>query len=188
MRLRLIPFLLGGMLLAGGAGALAQAEAERRLEAAIAQLRSALGPEARLEIGGRRVDPVSGRVDTLAAFRRTMDAAELQDPIVAVVGHSTVVARNWRTPLQLLFIDGGHSEDAANADFDGWARWVQVGGTLIIHDVFPDPRDGGRPPYLIYCRAMDSGDFTEVGCTGSLRVLERTGGVPGDQLRTHSQS
>ena len=134
------------------------------------------------------VDPVSGRFDTLGAFRRTMDAADLQDTIVAVVCKSTVVARAWRTPLQLLFIDGGHSEDAANADFDGWARWVQVGGALIIHDVFPDPRDGGRPPYLIYCRAMDSGDFTEVGCTGSLRVLERISGVPGDQLRTHSQS
>ncbi len=134
------------------------------------------------------VDPVSGRFDTLPVFRRTMDAADLEDTIVAVVGKSTVVARTWRTPVQLLFIDGGHSEQAANADFDGWARWVQPGGALIIHDVFPDPRDGGRPPYLIYCRAVDSGDFVEVGCTGSLRVLERVGGAPGDQLRTHSQS
>jgi len=134
------------------------------------------------------VDPVSGRFDTLAAFRQTMYAADLEDTIVAVVGRSTVVARTWRTPVQLLFIDGGHSEEAANADFDGWARWVQPGGALIIHDVFPDPRDGGRPPYLIYCRALDSGDFVEVGHTGSLRVLERVGSVPGDQLRTHSQS
>ncbi len=132
------------------------------------------------------VDPVSGRFDTLPAFRRTMDAADLEDTIV--VGRSRVVARNWRTPVQLLFIDGGHSEEAANADFDGWARWVRPGGALIIHDVFPDPRDGGRPPYLIYCRALDSGDFVEVACTGSLRVLERVGGAPGDQLRTHSQS
>lgn len=121
------------------------------------------------------VDPDSGRFDTLPAFRRTMDAADLEDTIVAVVGKSTVVARNWRTPLQLLFIDGGHSEDAACADFEGWARWVQVGGKLVIHDVFPDPRDGGRPPYLIYCRAIDSGDFVDVGHIGSLRVLERVG-------------
>ena len=134
------------------------------------------------------VDPVSGRFDTLPAFRRTMDTADLEDTVVAVVGKSSVVARCWRTPLQLLFIDGGHSEEAANADFDGWASWVQVGGALVIHDVFPDPRDGGRPPYLIYCRAIDSGDFVEVGRTGSLRVLERVGGTPGDQLRTHSQS
>ena len=134
------------------------------------------------------VDPVSGRFDTLPTFRRTLDAAGLDDTIVAVVGKSPVVARGWRTPLELLFIDGGHSEEAAQADFDGWARWVAVGGALIIHDVFPDPRDGGRPPYHIYCRAIDSGDFTEVSATGSLRILERTRGVPGDQLRTHSQS
>jgi len=119
------------------------------------------------------VDPVSGRFDTLPTFRRTLDAAGLDDTIVAVVGKSPVVARGWRTPLELLFIDGGHSEEAAQADFDGWARWVAVGGALIIHDVFPDPRDGGRPPYHIYCRAIDSGEFTEVGATGSLRVLER---------------
>ena len=134
------------------------------------------------------VDPVSGRFDTLPTFRRTLDAAGLDDTIVAVVGKSTVVARGWRTPLELLFIDGGHSEEVAQADFDGWAKWVAVGGALVIHDVFPDPRDGGRPPYHIYCRALDSGDFIEVSATGSLRVLERTSGVPGDQLRTHSQS
>jgi predicted O-methyltransferase YrrM len=134
------------------------------------------------------VDPVSGRFDTLPTFRRTLDAAGLDDTIVAVVGKSPVVARGWRTPLELLFIDGGHSEEAAQADFEGWAKWVAIGGALIIHDVFPDPRDGGRPPYHIYCRAIDSGDFTDVSATGSLRVLERTHGVPGDQLRTHSQS
>ena len=134
------------------------------------------------------VDPLSGRFDTLPTFRRTLDAAGLDDTIVAVVGKSTVVARGWRTPLELLFVDGGHSEAVAQADFDGWAPRVAVGGALIIHDVFPDPRDGGRPPYHIYRRALDSGEFTEVSATGSLRVLERTRGVPGDQLRTHSQS
>ena len=117
------------------------------------------------------VDPVSGRFDTLPTFRRTLDAAGLDDTIVAVVGKSTVVARGWRTPLELLFVDGGHSEAVAQADFDGWAPRVAVGGALIIHDVFPDPRDGGRPPYHIYRRALDSGEFTEVSATGSLRVL-----------------
>lgn len=128
------------------------------------------------------VDPVSGRFDTLPTFRRTLDAAGLDDTIVAVVGKSTVVARGWRTPLQLLFIDGGHSETAAQQDFDGWAKWVSVGGTLVIHDVFPDPRDGGRPPYHIYCRAVESGQFTEVGCVGSLRVLHRVDGAPGEDV------
>ncbi|AKK27759.1 class I SAM-dependent methyltransferase [Mycobacterium sp. EPa45] len=126
------------------------------------------------------VDPVSGRFDTLPTFRRTLDAADLDDTIVAIVGKSPVVARGWRTPLDLLFIDGGHSETAAQQDLEGWAKWVAAGSALVIHDVFPDPADGGRPPYNIYCRAIESGQFTEVGCTGSLRVLERTAGAAGE--------
>ncbi|BBY66691.1 class I SAM-dependent methyltransferase [Mycolicibacterium helvum] len=126
------------------------------------------------------VDPVSGRFDTLPTFRRTLDAAGLDDTIVAVVGKSPVVARGWQSPLQLLFIDGGHSETAAQQDLEGWAKWVTFGGALVIHDVFPDPRDGGRPPYNIYCRAVESGHFTEVSSMGSLRVLERTAGAVGE--------
>jgi MMP 1-O-methyltransferase len=125
------------------------------------------------------VDPVTGRFDTLPALRHTLDEAALDDNVVAMVGKSTVVARGWRTPLQLLFIDGGHSEEAARKDYDGWAKWVTAGGALIIHDVFPDPRDGGRPPYEIYCRALESGAFTEKSATGSMRVLQRTAGDAG---------
>lgn len=124
------------------------------------------------------VNEVTGRFDTLPSFRRTLDDAGLDDNVVAVVGKSTVVVRGWRTPLQLLFIDGGHSEAAAHQDFDGWAPWVTVGGALVIHDVFPDPRDGGRAPYQIYCRAVESGEFQESSSLGSLRVLERMSGGP----------
>ena len=128
------------------------------------------------------VDAVTGRFDTLPTFRHTLDAAGLDDHVVAVVGKSPVVAGAWRCPLQLLFVDGGHSEAAANQDFEGWAKWVSVGGALLIHDVFPDPKDGGRPPYNIYCRAIDSGQFMEVLAVGSLRALERTGGRLGEQI------
>src|ERR1700753_3083003 len=128
------------------------------------------------------VDEVTGLFDTLPTFRRTLDAAELGDHVVAIVGRSPVVAQGWRSPLQLLFIDGGHSEEAALQDLDGWAKWVVTGGALVIHDVFPDPKDGGRPPYEVYCRAIDSGQFREVSATGSLRVLERITGQPGQQL------
>lgn len=124
------------------------------------------------------VDEVTGRFDTLPSFRRTLDDAGLDDNVVAVVGKSVVVVRGWRTPLQLLFIDGGHSEAAAHQDFDGWASWVTVGGALILHDVFPDPRDGGQAPYQIYCRAVESGEFQEASSLGSLRVLERMSGGP----------
>ena len=126
------------------------------------------------------VDEVTGLFDTLPTFRHTLDAAGLDDHVVAVVGKSPVVAHGWQAPLQFLFIDGGHTEEAARRDFDGWAKWVTLGGGLVIHDVFPDPNDGGQAPYHIYCRATDSGQFREVSVTGSLRVLERVGGQAGE--------
>src|SRR5271163_5122147 len=125
------------------------------------------------------VDEVTGLFDTLQTFRRTLDAAGLDDHVVAVVGKSPIVARGWQSPVQMLFIDGGHSETAATQDFDGWAKWVTAGGALLIHDVFPDPKDGGQAPYQIYCRAVQSGAFVERSVTGSMRVLERTAGEAG---------
>ncbi|EHR53669.1 putative O-methyltransferase [Saccharomonospora marina XMU15] len=128
------------------------------------------------------VDPHTGRLDTLGTFRRTIADAGLEDHVVAVVGSSPAVADFWRTPLAMLFIDGGHSQPAADADLDGWGPWVAEGGVLAIHDVFPDPRDGGRPPYNIYRRALTGGQFSEVSATGSLRVLRRVAGQPGTPL------
>ena len=114
------------------------------------------------------------RLETLPHFRNTIDAAGLDDVVIAIVGDSPVIARHWRTPVALVFIDGGHGEDPAHGDYEGWAPVVMLGGLLAIHDVFPDPADGGRPPFEVYERALRSGAFTEQGATGSLRVLRRT--------------
>ena len=120
------------------------------------------------------VDVRTGRMDTLPLFRATIDDAGLDDVVVGVVGRSATVAAHWRTPLAMLFIDGGHGAEPARADFDGWTPWVAMGGTLAIHDVFPDPDDGGRPPYeQIFLPALDSGRFRLRSATGSLRVLTR---------------
>ncbi|HWC66617.1 MAG TPA: class I SAM-dependent methyltransferase [Acidimicrobiales bacterium] len=120
------------------------------------------------------VDPATGLMDSLPRFRRTIADAGLEDVVVAVVGSSPVVAAHWSTPCALVFIDGGHGVEPARADYHGWAPHVAAGGSLAIHDVFPDPADGGRPPHAeIYLPALASGDFTERSATGSLRVLRR---------------
>ena len=128
------------------------------------------------------VDAHTGRMDTLPFFRRTIEDAGLEDVVVALVGDSTTVAAYWRTPLSLLFIDGGHGEGPAHADYGGWAPWVVNGGLLAIHDVFPDPADGGRPPHDVYLRALASGSFAEVEAVGSLRVLRRSSGQAGESV------
>ena len=118
------------------------------------------------------VDPEVGRMDTLPRFRRTLHAAGLEQHVIALVGRSPQVAAVWGTPLGLVFVDGGHTDEHATADYEGWVPHLAPGGLLVIHDVFPDPADGGQAPYRIYLRALAEG-FTEVSVTGSLRVLRR---------------
>jgi predicted O-methyltransferase YrrM len=119
------------------------------------------------------VDTVTGRMDTLPFFRRTIERAGLEDSVIAIVGDSPVIAAHWRTPLGLVFIDGGHSLDVVAADHDSWSPHVAPGGLLVFHDVFEDPRDGGQAPFEVWKRAVASGEFTPASTTGSLRTLRR---------------
>jgi predicted O-methyltransferase YrrM len=126
------------------------------------------------------VDPAVGVMDTLPFFRRTMHAAGLETTVTAVVGRSRETSAWWTTPLALLFIDGGHTEEHAQGDYEGWARFVLPGGVLAIHDVFPDPADGGQAPFHVFQRALSEG-WIEVRQVGSLRLLRRpTGDVVSD--------
>ena len=128
------------------------------------------------------VDPDLGLMDTLPFFRRTIARAGLEDEVVAVVGRSTTVARHWRTPLALLFIDGGHAEEHAQNDYTGFARWVRPGGALVVHDVFERPEDGGQAPFHVWQRAVAGGGFEPGSTVGSMRVLTRVSGAPGDAV------
>ncbi|MFG2328346.1 class I SAM-dependent methyltransferase [Streptomyces sp. NPDC048604] len=121
------------------------------------------------------VDPEVGLMDTLPTFRRTLRKAGLEEHVIALVGRSPQVAKAWGGELGFVFIDGGHTDEHATNDYEGWAPKVAVGGLLVIHDVFPNPEDGGQAPYRIYLRALASGAFEEVSVTDSLRVLRRVG-------------
>lgn len=120
------------------------------------------------------VDDRIGKMDTLPFFRATIHDAGLEGSVVGLVGRAPAIGAAWTTPLSFLFIDGGHGEEPARLDYERWTPHVAVGGTLAIHDVFPDPTDGGRPPYeQIYLPALASDRFQECSATGSLRILTR---------------
>lgn len=124
---------------------------------------------------GSLVDPLTGRMDSLPRWRARIESAEAEDLVVGVIGDSARVAANWSTPLSLVFIDGGHGEEVAWADYRGWSEHLVTGGLLIFHDVYPDPSEGGRPPYECYLDAISSGRFEERNGprVGSLRELVR---------------
>jgi MMP 1-O-methyltransferase len=121
------------------------------------------------------VDPHTGRLETLPSLRRTLWDAGLDATVSVLVATTQQVAPWWTTPLTLLFLDGNHTEEVAQHDYAGFAPHVVPGGLLLVHDVFERPEDGGRPPWNVFRRAVDSGAFAEVSVTGSLRVLRRAG-------------
>lgn len=113
------------------------------------------------------------KMDSFPQFRHTIARANLEDVVVPIVAPSALAARFWSTPLAMVFIDGGHSMEAALNDYRSWAGHVMCGGLLAIHDVFSNPADGGRPPYEIWKLAQASGLFEALPLVKSLGVLRR---------------
>ena len=118
-------------------------------------------------------DKASGLMDSFWEFRQNMRKAGLEEIVVPVVASSEVAARSWHTPLSMVFIDGGHSLEAAQTDYRSWVSHIVKGGILAIHDIFPDPETGGQAPYEILKLAVASGLFEEVERIDTLGVLRR---------------
>ncbi len=112
-------------------------------------------------------------VDSFWHFRQTMRKAKLEDTVIPVVASSGLAARSWGTPLGMVFIDGGHSLAAALCDYRSWAGHIVSGGILAIHDIFPNPADGGQAPYEIWKLAKASGLFEELPTVNTLGAFCR---------------
>ncbi len=118
-------------------------------------------------------DERAGLMDSFRAFRNTMRQSQLEDTVIPVVAPSRLVATQWATPLAMVFIDGGHSLEAAMVDYQSWAGHIIRGGILAIHDLFPNPEEGGQAPITIYRLALASGLFEEVEIVNTLGLLRK---------------
>ena len=118
-------------------------------------------------------DSGEGQLDTFREFRRNIRSAGLEETVVPVVATSEAAARQWRTPLAMVFIDGGHSLQAALTDYRCWTTHLQRGGILAIHDLFDDAHAGGQAPYAVYRLARASGLFEDLGQVNTLGILRR---------------
>lgn len=122
------------------------------------------------------VDPATGRLDTLPSLRAALARGGLEEVVSVVVATTAQVAAWWRTPIAFLFLDGNHTEPVAQHDYGAFAPHLVPGGLLAVHDVFPDPADGGQAPWHVVQRALAGGAFEPYRQQGSLRVLRRTAG------------
>ena len=112
-------------------------------------------------------------IDTLPFFLETIEKSKLDKFIIPIVSTSEEAYQDFTLNFDMVFIDGGHSEKAAQKDYELWSQRITKGGLLAIHDVFPNPEDGGRPPYNIYRRALESGNFKKLEMIKTLGLLKK---------------
>jgi predicted O-methyltransferase YrrM len=118
-------------------------------------------------------DERQGRIDTFPFFRQALEKNGLEDTVVPIVCDSGIAGRMWSTPLALVFIDGGHSFEAALADFLTWSPHIVEKGFLVIHDIFFDPDKGGQAPRQVYEKAIETGKYDICEMTHTLGVLQQ---------------
>jgi Methyltransferase domain len=97
------------------------------------------------------------------ASRRVVKRAARRADAPRVVWHierSEVTAARWSEPVDLVFIDGDHSEAACRLDWDAWRRFVIPGGHVLFHDARADQPGGrGLPgPTAVVARSFRGSD------------------------------
>ena len=113
------------------------------------------------------------KFNTLPEFLKNLKSSNLGNYIIPILSKSSEASKTFLETISLLFIDGGHSHEAALIDYNSWKEKICSGGLLVIHDVFPNPEDGGRPPFEIYSRAQKSKQFEDLGIYETLGILKK---------------
>jgi predicted O-methyltransferase YrrM len=113
------------------------------------------------------------KFNTLPEFLKNLRSSNLGKYIIPILNKSSEASKTFSELISLLFIDGGHSLEAALSDYNSWKNKISSGGLLVIHDVFPNPNDGGRPPFEIYCKARKSKQFEDLGIYETLGILKK---------------
>ena len=113
------------------------------------------------------------KFNTLPEFLKNLRSSNLNNFIIPIISKSSDASETFSELISLLFIDGGHSLEAALSDYNSWKDKICSGGLLVIHDVFPNPKDGGRPPFEIYSKAQKSKQFEDLGIYETLGILKK---------------
>ena len=113
------------------------------------------------------------KFNTLPEFLKNLRSSNLENFIIPIISKSSNASETFSELISLLFIDGGHSLEAALSDYNSWKDKICSGGLLVIHDVFPNPKDGGRPPFEIYSKAQKSKQFEDLGIYETLGILKK---------------
>jgi predicted O-methyltransferase YrrM len=108
---------------------------------------------------------------TEGASRRVVERARRRSRGPRVTWHvdySAAVATRWTGAVDLVFIDGDHSESGVRADWDGWHGFVEPGGAVLFHDArMTQPGGRGLPGPTAVVDAL----FRGAGAVSGWRIV-----------------
>jgi predicted O-methyltransferase YrrM len=151
------------------------------------ELLDTLGPNAELHL----IDPFGSHPDALpggwgatewatrrAVARRARRLGGRAPRVEWHVALSNDVAARWQGPVDLVFIDGDHSERGCELDWSEWHGFVTVGGRVVFHDARAgEPGGRGLPgPTAVVTRLFRAGatrDWEIVGETDRTVAVRR---------------
>lgn len=121
-------------------------------------------------------DPdLRGAKDTLADFRRNIEAAGVADRVELHQTFSYELAKTWDRPLRLLWIDGDHTYLGTRLDLEGFSPHLNDGAIVAMHDVLHEFDGGVR---VMMEHILLSPNFGACGFVGSIgwgQYLKDTG-------------
>ncbi|MCK4307122.1 class I SAM-dependent methyltransferase [candidate division WOR-3 bacterium] len=105
-----------------------------------------------------------GKIWTLPVFQKNIERAGLSNIVVSLVKTSEEASKDWKEPIELLFIDGRHDYKYVKQDYDLWSRFLIPGGIVVFHDSIRWP----GPKLVVDEVIYKTRDFMKVGIINSI--------------------
>lgn len=107
-------------------------------------------------------------------FRANLARAGVTSIVEVRVQYSTHAARDWSTPVRLLWLDGDHTVEGVRADFHCWTPHLSDGGILAMHDVL----HGFAGPARVFLEGiLESSGWTDIGFVKSIGFATKAEGT-----------
>lgn len=115
-------------------------------------------------LGSMEIKNEYGSINTFSEFQKNIENANLAKIITSIRKESVSAANEFDEKIDLLFIDGSHTFDAARTDFLLWSKKLKPGGWVVMHDatVLPGPWEAAKR-YIYF-----SDKFVRTGMIGSM--------------------
>lgn len=118
-------------------------------------------------------DEKLGRVNTLPLLKKNIAKFNLDNVVKPLVMDSISASRIVDNNADLIFIDGSHTFESAESDYELWKNKIRKGGILAIHDIYDSEEEGGQAPNKVFKQSLRE-NFALIKRVKSLVLLQKS--------------